>query len=160
MSDLEGVELAVTVKPLEWTKAADGDLSRAETIIDTYRVWTHHESDGRWFWCLTGVVDGHAKDEATAKAAAQADYEQRILSALSPSPVPAPLPGSGETESNYPEIPDGWKLVPVEPTKEMIDAGLRKNASNPHPWCPAVYRAMLAASPANPAETQAVEVGK
>lgn len=70
------------VRGLDWTMAADGDLSRAETIIDTYRVWTHHEADGRWFWCLTGVIDGSVWTEAEAKAAAQADYEKRILSAL------------------------------------------------------------------------------
>lgn len=43
--------------------------------------------------------------------------------------------------------PEGWVLVPREPTQEMIGAGLKKNATNPHPWLPAVYRAMLAASP-------------
>lgn len=77
----------VGVRPLQWTKSADGDLSRAETIIDTYRVWTHFEADGRWFWSLSGVTDGHAKDEAEAKAAAQADYEARIRSALSAAPT-------------------------------------------------------------------------
>jgi len=45
-------------------------------------------------------------------------------------------------------VPEGWMLVPSEPTKAMIEAGLKKNASNPHPWCPAVYRAMVAAAPA------------
>jgi hypothetical protein len=45
------------------------------------------------------------------------------------------------------DIVAGWKLVPMQPTQEMIDAGLKRNGQNPHPWCPAVYRAMLTASP-------------
>ena len=35
----------------------------------------------------------------------------------------------------------GWRLVPVEPTQEMIDA-MRSSV-----WLPACYRAMLAAAP-------------
>jgi hypothetical protein len=83
---------AVTVKPLEWVETAYGGMSCAETIVDTYCVWTHSEADGgRWFWRLTGGAGyGHARTEAEAKAAAQADYEARILSALQPSPSVIP----------------------------------------------------------------------
>ena len=46
--------------------------------------------------------------------------------------------------------PDGWKLVPVEPTQSMNNAGL--SAVNQHGkrfvW--ETYRAMLAAAPATP----------
>ena len=49
-----------------------------------------------------------------------------------------------------PSVPDGWKLVPVEPTPEMMRSGanvpLNKAARHN-----AVYRAMLAAAP-TPAE--------
>ncbi|WP_288080329.1 hypothetical protein [Pseudomonas sp.] len=49
-------------------------------------------------------------------------------------------------------VPDGWKLVPVEPTIDMEDAG-RKAASGFMRLGEAgrVFRAMLAASPAAPA---------
>lgn len=70
------------VRKLKWRKAIEGTLSGAVTLIGTYRVWTHAEANGRWFWCLDGVKSGDAQDEGAAKAAAQADYEQRILSAL------------------------------------------------------------------------------
>lgn len=46
-------------------------------------------------------------------------------------------------------VPDGWKLVPVEPTAEMLGAGLRHvqgMASMPSAW-----HAMLSAAPAAPA---------
>lgn len=48
--------------------------------------------------------------------------------------------------------PDGWRLVPVEPTPEMTHAG--KMASAPASWhyLNITYRAMLSASPAPPAQ--------
>lgn len=44
---------------------------------------------------------------------------------------------------NSPEIPDGWKLVPVEPTTEMINAALASGALSIR----TAYRVMLAAAP-------------
>ncbi|HBC7418503.1 TPA: hypothetical protein KEY88_001161 [Serratia marcescens] len=41
------------------------------------------------------------------------------------------------------KLPDGWKLVPVEPTAEMINAALASGALSIR----TVYRAMLAAAP-------------
>lgn len=46
---------------------------------------------------------------------------------------------------NSPVIPDGWKLVPVEPTEEMNKAGWA--AMNEHDAINPTYRAMLAAAP-------------
>lgn len=46
---------------------------------------------------------------------------------------------------NSPVIPDGWKLVPVEPTEEMNKAGW--TAMNEHDAINPTYRAMLAAAP-------------
>ncbi|PRH34378.1 hypothetical protein [Burkholderia gladioli] len=48
--------------------------------------------------------------------------------------------------------PKGWKLVPIEPTKKMLERGVaaavsQKNAS---PWCPPLWSAMLDAAPAAP----------
>ena len=44
-------------------------------------------------------------------------------------------------------VPDGWKLVPVEPTKEMIDAGWSYYMTTKSPSSLGVYGAMLAAAP-------------
>ena len=49
-------------------------------------------------------------------------------------------------------ISEGWKLVPIEPTEEMCDAGLKTSAfgrDNIHSWDDpeTVYKAMLAAAP-------------
>lgn len=76
---------SVKVKALKWyTPVTSTTLSRADTDFGVYRVWANPEPDGRWFWNLDGHarIDGEAPYETSAKAAAQADYEQRILSAL------------------------------------------------------------------------------
>jgi hypothetical protein len=44
-------------------------------------------------------------------------------------------------------VPDGWKLVPLEPTKEMIDRGRTDNSIHGRAFAEACYRAMLAAAP-------------
>jgi len=50
-------------------------------------------------------------------------------------------------ESRADAEPDGWKLVPVEPTKEMIDAGWSYYMTTKSPSSLGVYGAMLAAAP-------------
>lgn len=42
--------------------------------------------------------------------------------------------------------PEGWKLVPVEPTPEMIGKGIIAYDGK----CESAYRAMLAAAPSPP----------
>ncbi|UKW21257.1 hypothetical protein [Enterobacter cloacae] len=54
-------------------------------------------------------------------------------------------------DGNSPVIPDGYALVPVEPTLEMIKAGA--NAASAGMLIPGMYRAMITAVPrqeANP----------
>jgi hypothetical protein len=48
------------------------------------------------------------------------------------------------------KVPNGWKLVPEEPTREMLVAGVATNGV-----CP-IYSAMLAAAPIAQAEQQPV----
>lgn len=52
-------------------------------------------------------------------------------------------PVSGGYTLNSPVIPDGWKPVPVEPTKEMINAALAAGCASIR----SAYREMLAAAP-------------
>lgn len=51
-----------------------------------------------------------------------------------------------------PAVPDGWKLVPIEPTEEMDDAAHGKNSGRcSSSWCSCdckkIYKAMLSAAP-------------
>jgi len=81
------------VKPLEWKKPPEANtLTRAETIVGTYRVWTPYDAQDRWFVTLKSADEYwsfEARDEASCHAAAQADYEKRILSALVPGDASA-----------------------------------------------------------------------
>lgn len=77
------------VKKLAWIRPPLSDtLSRCDTDFGTYRTWTYDEANGKWFWSVEGgwnEANGEAPNEEAAKAAAQADFEARILSALEPS---------------------------------------------------------------------------
>ena len=48
---------------------------------------------------------------------------------------------------NSPVIPDGYVMVPKEPTKEMIDAGWLHFMGTKKPSSKGTYKAMLAAAP-------------
>ena len=52
-------------------------------------------------------------------------------------------PVSGGYTFNSPEIPDGWKLVPIDATRAMIDAAQRVEEDG----YDAMHKAMLAAAP-------------
>lgn len=51
----------------------------------------------------------------------------------------------GKSAGNSPVVPDGWQLVPKEPTAAMNKAGW--DAMNEHDAINPTYRAMLAAAP-------------
>lgn len=49
------------------------------------------------------------------------------------------------------EVPEGWQLVPKEPTGEMVGAGLRHHEmARVYSALPDAYRAMLTAAPSLP----------
>lgn len=72
---------AVAVKPLPWVQVAQ-DHWQARVLNFKYVVVS-----GRWWEDRAGYVSADIGNDA-AKAAAQADYEQRIRSALSPAATP------------------------------------------------------------------------
>lgn len=123
------------IKPLVWEKTYLGSW-RAESPLGDYVV---DRCDGwSWGWVYGEEYRGYSCDGLEdGKARAQADLVERISPMLTEGPA----------------IPDGWKLVPIEPTPEMARC-LESNiaeclpASEVHVanWRNA-YRAMLNASP-------------
>lgn len=78
----------VRVKALEWERPPISEtLSRAETIIGTARVWTHHEANGSWFWKLGDLASGTEANAADAKKMLWLTYEHHILAALESTPA-------------------------------------------------------------------------
>lgn len=75
--------VGVKVKKLKWQTLTPGfSLQRSACLLGDYRVW--EDADGAWEWALNDEKhsDGCEETPDAAKAAAQADYERRILSAL------------------------------------------------------------------------------
>lgn len=62
--------------------------------------------------------------------------------------------------SSSPVIPDGYVMVPKEPTKEMIDAGWLHYMGTKNPSSKGTYKAMLAAAPRLPGSEPATVPGK
>ncbi|OAM84206.1 hypothetical protein [Devosia elaeis] len=86
--------VGVRVKALDWgERRAIHEVNwawDAKTSIDWYVVATASGEGckGTFYWFVVGyAVKGWANSEEEAKAAAQADYERRILSALDLSPA-------------------------------------------------------------------------
>lgn len=85
------VEAPVAVKPLEWRTVGKTDHV-AETLFGNYEIWPHRATDidGASVWRFGDKSGESAETLDAAKAAAQADYEQRIRSALIDTPRPLP----------------------------------------------------------------------
>lgn len=83
----QGEAEAVGVKPLEWH--GKGWPRVAKTVFGLYKIWAGKDV---WFEgeCLNEYTRDRDYSEDDAKAAAQADYEQRIRSCLVASPTPVP----------------------------------------------------------------------
>ncbi|CQJ13057.1 hypothetical protein GNO67_004462 [Yersinia enterocolitica] len=93
---------------------------RAEESHSRREVW---DGGNTWIQCSRQAYDRH---EAAGKRV-RVLYERPQL--------------------NSPEIPEGWKLVPIEPTQNMVDAhisGMQLAGFS------RAYRAMLAAAPEKP----------
>jgi hypothetical protein len=104
------------VKPLEWQERRKETnwCWTAESPFGTYSIvnedgwYACRDETPRDFYFEWSWQDMSRDTLETAKAAAQTDYETRILSALASPPAP---------------LQEGWVAVPIEPTKEMIEAG-------------------------------------
>ncbi|WP_432319473.1 hypothetical protein [Yersinia enterocolitica] len=94
---------------------------RAEESHSRREVW---DGGNTWIQCSRQAYDRH---EAAGKKRVRVLYERPQL--------------------NSPEIQEGWKLVPIEPTQNMVDAhisGMQLAGFS------RAYRDMLAAAPEKP----------
>lgn len=112
----------VEVEPLEW---GDSDscgsmngrsgrriMERARHPFGAYFIEEDPNTGASWLTqgLLGDEIGGPFEQIWQTRAAAQADYEQRIRSAL----IDAPQASSA--------VPPGWELVPIDITEEMWDA--------------------------------------
>lgn len=97
------------------------------SIEETKQLWETALSHAAMY------VDAHCVDGET--------HAQHIMEMARPKFTAVPL----STEPQAGAVPDGWKLVPIEPTEAMVHAG--EDIEPPRPFGK-VYRAMIAAAPA------------
>jgi hypothetical protein len=133
LSDKQAGE--VKIKPLEWPNDSDWNIATSELGRYVVRPCLATNFSGQWLLMRAGAEDSDKTlypSEDAAKAAAQADYEQRIRSALVDVPAVEPageageMPGSngGFTMAVFKasDVPLGTKLYAHPPHREGEDS--------------------------------------
>lgn len=130
LSDKQAVE--VKIKPLEWIEHPSADAWRADTMLGTYQVWAGSLKTG---WLFDGLfaerLNETSHDEDAAKAAAQADYERRIRSALVDVPAVEPVAKRWLVEETLPSGAIKWEVVEHENHARKIAAMCRNATVTP-----------------------------
>lgn len=106
-----------------------------------------HTEQGNQVEVLQFIINNPEKDGYIEWADCNQDYFNSI--SIDHRRVLYTTPKPAHTKVNSPKIPDGWNLVPVEPTEEMIDAGLVVTADNGQSeasWLGEIYQSMLRAA--------------
>lgn len=108
-------------------------------------------------WDSLRATDGYCDDgidgqfeawNACRAAMLQGAKNSESRCGIQTAPALDSLPKNAESRSgNSPVIPDGYVMVPKEPTKEMIDAGWLHFTGTKNPSSKGTYKAMLAAAP-------------
>lgn len=75
------------------------------------------------------------------------DWIETVLATRQPAPAVSQQGGGA--------VPEGWQLVPKEPTQQMVNDGVEEDSDTLR----GVYRAMLAAAPNPPADAAPVDAG-
>lgn len=130
---------SVAIKPMDWSNF-DGPKRNTGWMPDIQE--------------LIHTALNHLDGKGDADQDAGEQIIERLLSALRSALVDALTPDhSGDVTDMFPA---GWKLVPIEPTTEMLD---RADDARPLPeqYVRDVWGAMLAAAPQPPAANQLME---
>lgn len=81
-----------------------------------------------------------------------ADLEAQLY-AVGAGGVGSPVARQDHPEQHLDMVPAGWKLVPVEPTRDMLTTWIKAPVVS-NTTAPGLYRAMLAAAPQPPVVEQ------
>jgi hypothetical protein len=126
-------------------------VQQAQEPVGYSERW-YGSGDDRGWWIVRG---GLVKREHVAflGESVASDEASKIVSALNAT-HPAPKQAEPIGKQSL-QVPNGYKLVPVEPTPEMVNAGRICPMPTDTEWdededYSAVYRAMLAAAPTPP----------
>lgn len=95
-----------------------------------------------WNACRAVMLDNCATVESRNNAGCSPKNGLKCATVLQAEPVT-----TANKLGNSPAIPDGYVMVPKEPTKEMINAGWLYYMGTKNPSSKGTYKAMLAAAP-------------
>ncbi|HIF8394150.1 TPA: hypothetical protein ACX47P_005453 [Klebsiella pneumoniae] len=74
-----------------------------------------------WNACRAAMLQ-ESKKSAGAEATCRSNENAQVLNTIKAPPALDSLPKTGEVQNtDSPVIPDGYVMVPVEPTKEILD---------------------------------------
>ncbi|NEG58016.1 hypothetical protein [Pantoea agglomerans] len=153
-------ELA-TQEPVAYTDAEEMETLRNGTYADMFTPCDAYKSDPQWIPLFTRPAPAadlvkqnpryqiqkkpsYGRESVWIDVASREEAEANVLHGYRWRMVyDAPAPAADLAEL----VPDGWKLVPGEPTKEMRLASRRYVAKTKVTTGPGFYRAMLAAAP-------------
>lgn len=118
-------------------------LNRLEHEANHITAWHHMDEHS----CKVSRRDLLTLVSACRAAMLQCAENTESRCGIQTAPVLDSLPKNTESRcGNSPVIPDGYVMVPKEPTKEMIDAGWLHFMGTKNPSSKGTYKAMLAAA--------------
>ena len=91
-------------------------------------------------WVGDRIETMSSHEYAAEKAAWDAAYEQGAEDGLSVAYM------AGLKDASSRKLPEGYVLVPVEPTQKMLDAGWLKSTKETHLKISNIYQAMIQAA--------------
>lgn len=119
-----------------------------------------------WQRCRGAMLQELQKSAGT-EATCRGNENAQVLNTIKAPPALGSLPKTGEVQNtNSPVIPDGYVMVPKEPTDEMIAAAMNCEDvlfNSDDSFCVQfgnIYEAMLAAAPQSPGSEPATVPGK
>nr|WP_016946307.1 DUF551 domain-containing protein [Klebsiella pneumoniae] len=119
-----------------------------------------------WNACRAAMLQELQKSAGT-EATCRGNENAQVLNTIKAPPALGSLPKTGEVQNtNSPVIPDGYVMVPKEPTDEMIAAAMNCEDvlfNSDDSFCVQfgnIYEAMLAAAPQSPGSEPATVPGK
>lgn len=132
------------------TDAVERAAPTEKSFWESTREITHHEAEAAADRLICSLFKNDG-ERARVSIPARPDHDDDLVIK---SYIRQQRRASTAPDTPAPSLPDGWKLVPVEPTDAMESAGVQVQYEAVRDWGNplAVYRAMLAAAPKPPVQ--------
>lgn len=125
--------------------------------VELLRLWDPYSTVKEETWALAADLAAITEQEPVAWMTPGGDVSRSYAWVQERCRPDGPDPVALYCSPQREQVPEGWQLVPIEPTVEMIEAGFKLGNTCHDQWfCPTnvrvSYRAMLAAAPKEPSK--------